>query len=496
MAIDIFSSGNSSIEQLIATTLQIESQPRFQLEDKKEALNNRKSVLSELDSKLSSLNSFAEKFTDALTDHFGAKTVTSSDEDLFTATATSSAQVANHDIDIVRLASADTRVSQQYTSTGTTLKTFFDTYGSQTFEIEVAHPTSADPDNRESISVTINPSGTDDDSIMDEIALAVNNAMSSAVTAETIDADEKVAASVVHESSGKSRLIFRSGLSGYTYRQSFTDSADSLLSTMQISDNVASSGTAGGYITDIGTSATDSSLNAELTVDGLTFYRDSNSIDDILDGVTMTVKNTTTASEEMKVEVDVENVKEQLQEMLDAYNGVISFLKSKASVDGDSGKRGVLAGDSTYAFLRSQLRGIMGSTISSVAEGNPENLAEIGITAAQDGTLSFTDESKFSAALTTSSQKVSDLFNSGSGVAEQLETLLDTYVKVGGTISDSKNSLSDRIKSIDAALDRFDARLARREVALRAQFGRMQEISQLLGGQSAAFSSIASAIRF
>ncbi len=496
MGIDIFSGGNSSIDRLIQTTLQVESRPRFAMEDKKSALNARNSVLSDLDSKLSSLNTLAKKFTDVLNDYFGAKSVTTSDDKIFTAVADSSAQVANHDVTISRLASSDTRVSKQFTSTGTTLRSFFDTNGSQTFQIDVAHPTTADANNRVSIGVTVNPTGSSDDSIMDEIALAINNAMSSAVTASTIDADEKLSASVVHESSGNSRLVFRSGQSGYTNRMTMTDSANSLLSTMEISNSVLSSGTSGGYITSVGTSSTDSSLNSQLSVDGLTFYRDNNVIDDVLDGVTMTLKDVTASTENMKVNVDVDEVKKRLQELLDSYNGVITFLKQNASVDKDTGKRGELAGDSTYAFLRSKLRNIMTSKVAGVSAGNPEYLSEIGITAAADGTLSFTDDDKFSAALTTSSVKVSDLFNVSDGFATQLNTMVNDYVKVGGTIDDSQSSISDRIKSVDSQISRFDERLARREIQLRKQFSHMQQVSALLGGQSAAFSSLTSSIRF
>ena len=229
MGADLFIQGNPAIEQLIATTLQIEAQPRFAIEDKKALYQARETVLSELNSKLSSLNSLSERLTSVLTDYFAAKTVSSSDKDLFTATAESGALAGSHDISIARLASADTRVSKQYTTTGTDLVTFFSTNGSQTFYLEVAHPTTDDDDNRETISVTIDPSGTTDDDIMDEIALAINNAMSSAVTAETIDADEKLTASVVHEENGVSRMIFKSGQSGYTYRMVQTDSTNYLL---------------------------------------------------------------------------------------------------------------------------------------------------------------------------------------------------------------------------------------------------------------------------
>lgn len=496
MGFDIFASGSSSIDRLIETTLQIESIPRFRLEDRKAALNVRKKVLSDLDSKLSALTSLAKKYTDVLTDYFAAKTASSSDSALFSATAESSALVGNHDVFVERLAISDTRVSQQYSATGTELRTFFDTNGSQTFQISVGHPTDSDSSNRETISVTVNPTGATNDDIMNEIALAVNNAMSSAVTADTIDADEKLSASVVHEEDGKSRMIFKSSKSGFTYRMVMTDSGNSLLSTLDINSTAQSSGTAGGYITSVGTSASDSLLNAKLQVNGLTFYRDSNAIGDILDGVTMTLKGVTQTTENMKVEVDVKSVKEGLQELLDAYNSVINFLKENSRVDPDTKVRGALAGDSTYSFLRSKLRGILTGKVSGIDAGNPEHLFEIGITAASDGTLSFTDTEKFENALAEGSTKVSDLFNSTNGIANDLKDLLGNYVKVGGIISDSTNSMADKIKSMDKRIERFDDRLAKRELQLRTEFARMQQIATLLGGQSAAFASLTSSFRF
>jgi len=496
MGSDLFIQGNPAIEQLIATTLQIEAQPRFAIEDKKALYQARQTMLSELDSKLSTLNSLSERLTSALTDYFAAKAVSSSDSDIFTATAESDALAGSHDISIARLASADTRVSKQYTTTGTDLVTFFSTNGSQTFYLEVAHPTTDDDDNRETITVTIDPSGTTDDEIMNEIALAINNAMSSATTAETIDADEKLTASVVHEESGVSRLIFKSGQSGYTYRMVQTDSTNSLLAELEINSSSQTASTSGGYITLVGTSDSTSELSSELEIDGLTFYRDSNTINDILDDVTINVKDVTSTTESMQVSIDTNAVKEEIQALLDSYNEVITYLRDKSRIDPETNIRGPLAGDSTYSYLRYNLRNIFTGSVSDVASGNAEHLFEVGITAANDGTLSFTDDEEFETALAAGSSNISDLFSSTDGIATQVEEFLEAYVKVGGVLDDSKSSIEDRIESLDDRIERFDARLARREVQLRKQLAQMQQVSVLLGGQAAAFSSLASSFGF
>ena len=113
MGLDIFSAGNSSIDRLIETILQLESRPRFLLESRKETLKTRKTVLSDLDSKLSALSTLSKRLTDVITNHFAIKSVSSSDEKKFTATADATALASSHDVAIARLASSDTRVSKQ-----------------------------------------------------------------------------------------------------------------------------------------------------------------------------------------------------------------------------------------------------------------------------------------------------------------------------------------------------------------------------------------------
>ena len=138
----------------------------------------------------------------------------------------------------------------------------------------------------------------------------------------------------------------------------------------------------------------------------------------------------------------------------------------------------------------------MTTRIEDLEAGNPQYLFDIGIATETDGTLSIADSEKFTNVLASGSTKISDLFNSTGGVAVQLKDFLDEFVKVGGILDDSKDSIADRIKSLDKSITRFDERMARREVQLRQQFAKMQETAQLLGGQSSAFQSILSQVGF
>lgn len=207
----------------------------------------------------------------------------SSDAEKIGVRVANSASKGNHTLTVQQLAKSDTRVSNQFSESGTDFNSFT---SDQTFTIEVAHPTDSDPSNRVAISITVTAdqlSGTNDEAIAN-IAQAINDAMAEAVANETITTEEVVHADVVNEQEGISRLVLKSEQTGYTYRMEF--GASSLLDTLGVNNNALSSGTTGGYIYNVGTSITDSELSSIFELDGLTMYRDSNNVDDAYTGIT------------------------------------------------------------------------------------------------------------------------------------------------------------------------------------------------------------------
>ncbi|NIA18559.1 MAG: flagellar filament capping protein FliD [Simkaniaceae bacterium] len=488
MAIDIESifSSQSSIDRLVSQYMMLERQPLDVLLEKQSTLEEKKTVFSDLDSKLSTLLNVTERFTDPVFDYFAAKKATSSDNDKFTTTAGSSAELGNHSLSVERLAISDTRVSKQYTDTSSS---FTALTADQTFTIEVGHPTDADATNRVSISVTVGSSvfTQTDDLVLLDIASAVNSAMSDAVTAETIDSNEVIHASVVTEESGSSRLLFRSERSGYTYRQTFTDSADSLLGSLEINNLVQSTGTAGGYITDIGTGATDSLLNAKFTLDGLTFYRDSNNVTDAISGITLQLLNTFSTTETITVNADTEVVKKEVNDFLDAYNGVITFLRENARFNPDTQKSGLLSNDLVYKGIINSLRSYSVANVTGASSSTYTKLYNIGIEADDEGLLSIVDSEKFDGAIEGLTSNISDLFNASDGVAVNIKSYIDNFVEVGGTIDDSKRNIDSQLTLLQDRVSFTEELLYQREAQLRNDFSKLQEAMIKLSTQQSFF---------
>ena len=473
--------GGLDIEGLVAQYRAIELESRTSLEDRKDTLQSRKTALSELDSKLSALYTLGDRFSDIIQNVFDSRQGESSNTDLFTVSADSTALVGSHSLTISRLASIDTRVSQQYVADDSD----FGAIGTDmSFGILVAHPTDGDPNNTEEITVTISAAtfSQTNEEVLEDIAIAINDAMSSAATAETIDADEKAVASVVSEESGTSRLVLRSGQSGETYSLQFNDT-DGLLTTLQLNNASQSTGTSGGYMTPA------AELNAQFTIDGLNFTRDSNFVEDALEGVSIQLLNTTSTAETLNITADVETVKAEAQSFIDTYNEVIEYLNEKTMTGGE------LLGDTRYSTLKYQLRSIITAVVSDTESTDYDRLSDIGIGINRNGTLYFEDEDAFETALATNTSLVSDIFIGSDGVSVQLNDFIIDYTETGGIISVSEDAIDASLEYQETRLDNFDARLEKKVERFREDLLRLEQVYVQVQQQSSYFSNLSSQMR-
>ncbi|MFC1547561.1 flagellar filament capping protein FliD [Candidatus Neomarinimicrobiota bacterium] len=475
VAISGASYGGLDIEGLVDQYRSVETIPRSMLEVRKESLTSRKTALTDLDSKLSALYTLGERFSDIILNVFNTKDAESSYPELFTVTAGSDALAGSHDIEISRLASVDTRVSQQYVSTDSD---FTAITTDQTFGVEVAHPTDADPNNRVEVTVTVSAATfakTNEEALQD-IANAINEAMNTSATADDIEATEKAVATVVSEETGVSRLVFRSGESGENYALQFNDT-DGLLATLEVNAGSQSTGTSGGYI------KAANELSALFTIDGLSFTRDSNYVDDALEGVNIQLFGETTTTESITVTADLEAVKQEVQDFMDSYNEVVTFLNEQTDTEGE------FRGDSTYSTLKFELRNIINAQVTNVLSSDYDRLHEIGIGVKRDGTLYFEDDEEFEAALSTNPQVVSDLFTADDGIAVVLNDFIVRYTRASGIISTSQKTVEASLRYQDTRIETFDERLEKKVERFRQDLLRLQTVFLEMQQQSSFFTN-------
>jgi len=85
--------------------------------------------------------------------------------------------------------------------------------------------------------------------------------------------------------------------------------------------------------------------------------RSSNTVDDVIHGVTLHLHDTTDANgEQITLTRDVDSVKDKLSTMIDAYNMVITYIDEQTKYNDASKTVGVLMGDYVVSTISSQFR--------------------------------------------------------------------------------------------------------------------------------------------
>jgi flagellar hook-associated protein 2 len=103
-------------------------------------------------------------------------------------------------------------------------------------------------------------------------------------------------------------------------------------------------------------------------------------------------------------------------------------------------------------------------------------LAEVGITAAADGTLSISDTSKFNAALTSNPDGVVALFNSADGIASRVTNRLTSFLTTGGVVDTSQQAMTADITAMNSAIDEQENLLKIRQEQLTQQYTALAEV--------------------
>lgn len=469
-------SANDPYEQLIAQMIKLESRPKLDLQSQQTRQKKVKDVLGELDGKLSALRKQLQTLGDSLAGPFATRKVTLPENAGVAVRASASAALGSHQLQVERLATADTRVSRRHEAAGTTLRAFFDAQGAQTFTLEVASPTAADPTRRTSLAVSVDPAGTTDAEILAEIAGAIQQQATAAVDAGLLAAADRPAASLVRETADAARLSLRSARTGYAGRVGFTDSAGGLLALLEVSAAATAAGTAGGQVTAVGTSDADSALNSRFTLDGLTLVRSSNEVADALDGLTLTLERPGDALL-FSVGTDGEGLKQAVTGLVDKYNAALDFVRRKTQVDGSTGTRGDLAGDSAVGSLRFELRRAAAAPLAGALPGQVALLADLGLRLREDGSLELHDATRLEEAFERDPDAVQRFFAGDGGLVERLTATADRFLGSEGLIAGRRKLIDARVRRLDAQVKVWDERLAARENLLRDQFARLQEMA-------------------
>jgi len=413
---------NGIVSQLMA----VESRPLVQLDQKEagyqaeiSAYGTLKSALSALQSSLSALRNL---------ESFQATSGSSSDEAVVAVTTGSGVVPATYDVTVNRLAQRHKYGSSEFASTqtfgGNAGDSLTITSGTASFTIDL------------STAMTL-----------EEIQAAIN----------VDDNDTGVVAGLITGDNGNRTLVLTAGQSGYDNRVqlSFGGTLDAATFGFSTLNRDAD----GVLLT------SDTELDASLVVDGVTVTRSGNSIDDVIDDVTLELEGTGSAT--VTVEEDPSVAVKALKGFVDAYNELKGTLSELAG--------GALGRSSLVRSVESRMRGIFNQAITGV--GDYAYLAEFGVTTNKDtGRLEF-DESAMEAALQDNPDGVAAFFtDEDKGFAVRVDDLLEGYLGADGMVDSVIEGVNDSIDRITVQRESLQRRLETVEKRYRDQFAALDTL--------------------
>ncbi len=248
--------------------------------------------------------------------------------------------------------------------------------------------------------------------------------------------------------------------------------------------------------------------------DGFLITSDSNSIDDLLQGVTIDLVKASDEAVTVTVKRDIETIAEAVLNFATTFNDAIGRMNDHDFFDVDTEERGVLLGNNTVSQVRDALHRLALGKPKGV-ETQYQFLSQVGLTIGKEGVLEF-DRTKFLEAYETDPIAVENLFAAFEATAitsEEIEPNITvsvnktTYTKLGfgdlfdqllerltnsidGTVTLADKVFEDQIELTEKRIEQFDERLAAKQVRLERQFAAMERALALLQGQSNALLSL------
>lgn len=391
--IDVTSAVNSAVSAARA--------PETTWENQQTALQNQSSALTTIQTQATTLDNDVQALN-SLTGALSARTVSSSNSSVVTASAVVGSTPSTHVVVVNNLATTASWTSGVFASSSTALPT-----GSFSITVGTGTPTTITTDGTQSLSDVVSQINGDN----------------LGVTARVV-----------------------------------TDATGSRLAIVSNSSGSAADFSIGGSDTSFGFGRSATGANASLTVDGIGISSATNTVTGTIPGVTLNLVGAAAGSSvTLAVTPDTTKVQSAITQFVTDYNTLISSLNTQFTFSGSS--EGPLAGDSVVRSLQNDLLGSVSYTYTP-ASGTTTmpNLSSLGVSMNNDGTLTV-NSTTLQNALQNNYSDVQNFFQGTSmnGFANSLDQQLTDFVSPStGAFTVDLQSISDQYNDLQDTIDKFE----------------------------------------
>lgn len=384
---------NLPIDDIVSKLMMAESQPLTTLAKKEASYQAKLSGYGSLSGALSSFQNTMAILGRATT--YQALKTNIGDDDIFSAAVTTKTVTGTYQIDVTKLAQAQTISSAGQTSrtatigsgAATTISFQFGqitggsltngTYTGATFTQDADHATG---------TVTIDSSNNSLQGIRDAI-----NAANIGVTATLIS----------DGSSTPDHLILTSNETGEKSSMKISVSGDTALQSLLEYDPAGTQNL----------TQSSAAQNTQLTVNGVAITSATNTVEEAIQGVTLNVSKVGASS--LQISRDNDATKNAVNNFAKAYNDLTAALQqltayTPSTQAGQPGTGAALFGESSVRSIQDQVRQTLFSSLSGLSNSSI-TLPQIGLTFDKNGKLTV-DSTKLDKALRTSPDDIAGLF--------------------------------------------------------------------------------------
>jgi flagellar hook-associated protein 2 len=257
----------------------------------------------------------------------------------------------------------------------------------------------------------------------------------------------------------------------------------------------ATSATNLGFAVPAGFEASDAVLN----VDGVNYTRKTNTITDVVDGLTLDLKAPTNGAASIVVNKDTSAIKTKLTALVTAYNDFNDIVNQTTDPKSTLETYGAtLVGDSTVRMVRQQMRSII-LGVSSTPGTGVRTMSDLGFSLDQKGVMSL-DAAKLDKVLASNYDDVTKMFTGGfnnlstysnlpAGIAgDAVKKLTNLLAASGPLMTKSENANTENTK-YQTELTKLQARMDSLLTRYQKQFAAMESMVGSVNSQKTSLKS-------
>jgi flagellar hook-associated protein 2 len=448
------------VDSIVKSLMAIEQRPLDALTKQQKDVDAQISTYGKLQSYFSALRDKSSGLTSATL--WNGTTATASDTAI-KVTAGAGAAAGNYQVNVATLAKAQTLTASAAASS---------TFNQGTITIELGAWTGSPTDTftpktgSSAVAITIGAGETSIESVRDKINAA----------------DAGVVASIVNDSSG-ARLSIRSKDTG-------AENGFRITTAETTGDANAATGLSALDFDLLGgpsqMTAAQMASNATATINGIDISSASNTLTNVVDGLTINLTKTTTAPVDVTVALDTETVKTKINDFVTAFNDLAGYMRTQMAYNAETKVGGALQGDSSAVGLQRALRNVI--NVGSTASSAWSNLADIGIAMKSDGSLAV-DATALNKGLANLPELKKFFSTTGAdtestGFMQRFKDLADGALGSKGTFQTRDEALKAMQRRYSRTQESLEARLAQTESRMRKQFTALDSTMSQLNGLS------------